>query len=429
MPDTISSLFKSLYLEFLEHLQSNELLNNTVTLQYDRKPFVEFQFVKKRQGGELDLDELSNLQSYDPLITLVADHEDVEKCEIDKKRYGLFFYIFSDFHHHLLLDLRIPLKYFGEYVEKMELEDEKISKAILESVSDMGVIRREKYLVIFENLKIQSDYDVHGSLKLVRLNNETIRTKMVKRQEPAVDWARVHCAFETDEAFVTDHNAVAMLSTLLRLFRPGDIRFKAIRQEADHFIKGQIYISHKNTISETDYYEHTPLGNLQYLVTDQDSSDLIEFINTNWDKMQKMAHSCQFYNIIGSSQVQLRLPLLFFVIESFFADIKTEVKFRISLYVTKILGEDDGLFNLLKKLYDIRSSIAHGDMAAAQNSITNLHKKGLISMPSFQGVNECLLDIVNRLWIRLLEIDWDPKKSAALISDHLFVGEETDNQG
>ncbi len=100
----------------------------------------------------------------------------------------------------------------------------------------------------------------------------------------------------------------------------------------------------------------------EYHVTEEEEDEFARFISANLEKMRPMAHSCRMYNMTPSAPIQLRVPLLFFVIESFFEDVKAEVVFRIALYVTRILGEDNEFWENLKTLYEIRSGISHGNM-------------------------------------------------------------------
>ncbi|NRA53059.1 MAG: hypothetical protein HRU23_02840 [Gammaproteobacteria bacterium] len=126
------------------------------------------------------------------------------------------------------------------------------------------------------------------------------------------------------------------------------------------------------------------------------------------------------YNMVASSALQLKIPLLFFVIESFFSDVQSEVSFRVPLYITNLLNEDDNFRGTLKKLYDVRSKVAHGDLKEADKIISKLYKNGNLSSSGFSGATIYLDNIVNRLWIRLLDLNWNPAKSAELITPYLI---------
>ncbi|MCR9982432.1 hypothetical protein NB610_10465 [Vibrio alginolyticus] len=106
--------------------------------------------------------------------------------------------------------------------------------------------------------------------------------------------------------------------------------------------------------------------------------------------------------------------MLFFVIESFFADVNSEVVFRISLYVTVLLQESESFRNKIKDLYHVRSCIAHGDLSGAQKKIKAMKIFG------FTGATEQVEDILNRLWKVLLEKNWKPSQSAELMSSILL---------
>lgn len=417
--DSLSEVFKSLYNEFIDYLNKTGF-SNRVLFVNDGKPTIDFQFTVQSMGGiEKALDTLSSLPSYQRLVKLTSMLQEVTEEEVEKTKYGLFTYIFSEVANCVNPPQATYIFTNGKDLSTLNLDEKRLSHAILNAVTSGTCIEKHrKYLLVFENVQIEEDIRINEDINLIRLNKNEVNDKLADRYDTERKWSRVHSAFELSETALNNKELIPVTSTLLRLYKKGDVRYKLIAQEAHHLIRGDIYVNHQNSYSELDYYENAPSVRddawRQYFIKKAESQDFATFINENITPMMSMSHSCQMYNMVFSSPLHLRIPLLFFVIESFFADVNSEVVFRISLYVTVLLQESESFRKKIKNLYHVRSCIAHGDLAGAQKKIKAMKISG------FTGATEQVEDILNRLWKVLLEKKWKPSQSAELMSSILL---------
>ncbi|TOP26716.1 hypothetical protein [Vibrio parahaemolyticus] len=412
---SLSESFKALYCEFIDYLNRTGL-SNRVLVVIDGKPTIDFQFTIQSMGGiDRALEILTALPSYSKVVELTAKLQGVPEDEVRKTRYGLFAYLFSDI-ANCVNPPQVSYAFSkSQDLSSWYLDEDRLSKAILEATTSGSCIERtNKYLIVFENVQIESDIKINEELTLIRLSRAEVKSKFTNRYDSDKKWERVYSAFEVSDTYLSNDGFIPVLSTLLRLYQKGDVRFKLIAQQAHHLIRGDIYINHKNGHSELDYYEHLPSVRndawRQYRINEAESSEFAKFVSENLLPMMTMSHSCQMYNMVSSSPLHLRIPLLFFVIESFFSDVSSEVVFRVALYVTVLLEEDAVFKKRINDLYHVRSCIAHGDLAAAKKRIQKMKLSG------FSGATELVEEILQKLWLELLVRAWEPNKSNELIN-------------
>lgn len=416
---SLSVSFKTLYSEFIDYLNRSGLSNRVLAV-IDGKPTIDFQFTIQSMGGiERALEILTALPSYSKVVELTAKLQGVPEEEVRKTRYGLFAYLFSDIANCVNPPQVSYVFSKSQNLSSWCLDEERLSKAILEATTSGSCIeRRNNYLIVFENLQVESDIKINEELTLISLSRAEVENKFANRYDSDKKWERVYSAFEVSDNYLNDDRFIPVLSTLLRLYKKGNVRFKLIAQQAHHLIRGDIYINYKNGHSELDYYEHMPSVRndawRQYRINEAESSEFAKFIGENLLPMMTMSHSCQMYNMVSSSPLHLRIPLLFFVIESFFSDVSSEVVFRVALYVTVILEEDAVFKKRVNDLYHVRSCIAHGDLVAAQKKIQKMKLSG------FSGATELVEEILQKLWKELLVRKWEPNKSNELINSILL---------
>ncbi|MFC1507835.1 hypothetical protein ACFL5R_01185 [Pseudomonadota bacterium] len=428
--ESLTTSFKSLYCEFVAYLNKTGLSNRIFSLM-EGKPIIDFQFTIQSMGEFSEaLDILCSLPSYPLVVKFVAEKQNVDEKEVEKSKYGLFSYIFSDLASYLTPPSVSYSFSKGNELNNIEFNEERLSHAILNAVNPGSYVeKKDKLLVVFENLKFNNNVEINDEIKLIKLSPDILKERFIGRYESDRKWSRVYGAFEIDKSLLENDNVIPVLSTLLRIYKSGDVRYKAIYQEANHFIRGDVFVNYKNSFSENDYYENTPSEQSeawrQYDITKEELNDFSRFLAMNIKPMLAMSHSCRMYNMVFSSPLHLRVPLLFFVMESFFSDVDSEVVFRIALYVTNILNEDESFMSLLKKLYGVRSKIAHGDIEGARKQITKLYTSGTISLSGFKGITEVVDGILNRLWKELLCRNWNPSNSSKMITEVLLSSNNT----
>lgn len=416
---SLSDDFKSLYCEFISYINQSGF-SNRVLIIVGGKPSIDFQFTIGAMGGiGKALEIFTSLPSYSKVVEKTAYLQNISQDEVTDTNYGIFAYLFSDIANALTPPQANYIFSNANNLSDMVLDDMRLSRAIANALDPYPCIEREnKYLIVFDNLQIDSDIRINNDINLIKLDRCDVQEKFESRYDDPHSWGRVLSAFEVSEEHLKNESFIPALSSLIRLYKKGDIRFNHVAQKANHLFRGEIYIDYKNSYGENEYYEHAPSTRndawRQYLICDDERLEFAKFISSNLNSMSNMSYSCHIYNMVYSSPLHLRIPLLFFVIESFFADVTSEVVFKISLYITLLLQEDISFMKKVKNLYDIRSCVAHGDLANAK------HKINKMKLIGFSDANDVVETILNNLWKVLLVKEWIPSKSAELISPLLL---------
>ena len=419
MEGKISNCLKKLYLDFLN--------SDIIKLGYVHKMIKEGFQLGLTLGYHIDMskyqiveEKFKELPNYKSLIELLKK----DGFENEINIFGIITYIFSDMLDYF--EMCVTNYSFSQknLITQLTFDESQLKEAILNSVCPASFSKKkDNFIIIFENLNIEDDFIINDSLEFIKLTKEDIN----KFNWQINNSSRVYTALKIDKDLLANEDIIPILGTLFRLYKKGDIKYKGIFEECQHLIKGSIYMPKKNSFSESDYMEHTPSSNhsnfdswQEYKIKKEEVVEFSSFISTYINSMMNMPHSCKVYNMVSSSPLHLKIPLLFFVIESFFSDIDSEVVFRVSLYITRILNENSEFMQKLKKLYTIRSKIAHGDLVQAEKEIVKLYKNGSISVSGFKGATDELYEIIDRLWISLLKLEWKPKDSNKLIIPYLL---------
>jgi hypothetical protein len=416
----MEKLFLDLYKEYINYLNSTGLIDNgCLTVNFDKTPYIDFQLLLQRHFIN-DLEALrTNLSSYLLFFKKLSEINGTTLEEAEKANfYEIFGFKFSEIYNYITP----PINTY-QIINKRNISELKINSDIFNSAMKGGhnYELKKKHLIIFENLRIEKDFIIDENIKFIRLSQEQIKSQIQNRFEPDIKWSKVNTAIEINsEEF--NEEIIFKLSTLLRIFKKGDIRYKCTYKEAIHYFKGLIYVNYKSTFSEEEYKEHpsTKDAPIIYIINNSEIESFREFLKSSLPNLEHLTYSCRVYNMIHSTNPQLRIPVIFFIIESFFSDIDSEVVFRVSLYVTNILKEDDSFFGALKKFYAIRSKIAHGDVKGSKKIIKKLIDAGFIASGSPSNVNDKLIEILDKLFKELIKLKWNPDKSSEEMKPYLL---------
>ena len=122
----------------------------------------------------------------------------------------------------------------------------------------------------------------------------------------------------------------------------------------------------------------------------------------------------EYLESIHCGAVELAFLHLITAIEALLLEDSSELKYRLSLYAAVLLGHNyetrNKIFNTLKKSYDIRSKVVHGDIKGIQNKIKS--EEIYNSMFELRSVTSELLsitygkdkkDVINKIQESLLK--------------------------
>lgn len=415
----MEDLFLKLYQEFIEYLEQENLLTSCIMVNYDKTPFVNFQFItRKLLLNEKKLQ--TDLPSFNNFFEKLSEVSGKPLEEITTlTQYEIFADKFSELFNHInSSNIAIQIAPKNDFT-RLVINDESLNKAIINGNHSTS---KNTFLIIFEYLEIEKEFQLNESISFIQLDDDFIRNRIKKDHEPDINWVNVKSAIKIEGEF--DPKIIIQISTLLRLFKKGDLKYKDSYQEKTHYFKGQIFQPCKTTRNETDYIEHSPVKTpMFYKIKNDDIKSLVPFLNTYLDKTIPFIHSCQVYNLLPSINLNLKIPIIFSIFESFFSDITSEVVFRLSLYITNLLDEDKAFLKKIKDFYTIRSKVSHGDFPNVRKKLISMHKSETISSPTLNSTYEEIDQILKKLWLKLMDLNWDPQKSSKLIQPFLIKKE------
>lgn len=407
--ENVTNILFEIFNDFLtSDLLKNGTVRKIINLGIKDEPFLSFS-IEHSKINEVDkyFEQSSGFSKLNKIINSESDEP--------INTYGLVQYIFSDifneaFNAH-------PNYKIVPKPTSFPFDNKATIRALKNTVcyQDFCVETNEE-LLIFEHLEIEESFEIPELFLFNKVSPSEIKKRLHN------DWSLVGTSSITTEVKLhpklhSQEDIAPILSTLLKLYKKADVRFVGDYKEEFHFVKGVTYAK-----KQGEKYSEPPLTKeaITKYKLDSDISDFSQFISKNINKMKGMLQSCKMYNMSVSSPKELRVPLYFFVIESFFSDVQSEVSFKIPLYVSKLLNENYEFMENLKFLYGIRSKISHGDLDGATKDIVKRYNQGKVPYSTIDGSVNDLKQIVVALWHRLLEIDWNPKNSSKDIVKYIF---------
>lgn len=418
--ELLADLLKSLYNEFLNYLQVTGK-NRCITAITDGKLSIDFQIAIRDRNFSENFKVLSSLPSFNKVMEKTASIQGIPVKKVLESKNAIFINFFNELANYLNPP-KYALSFDHRYcISNLTLDEERLSYVISNAACPNAYYeKKDKILIIFKNITSESDIEINENLKLVKLKTEDIDNRISGIYDSGKKWERVFSAFETNVEYIESNDVIPALSSLLRLYQKGDIKYQGIVQEAEHIIRGTIFVPYKIAYSTADYYENNPSVRddawQQYIISFERSLGFASFISENLQPIMKMPYSCKTYNMVSASPESLRIPLLFFVIESFFSDVNSELVYRISLYLTVLLKRDDDFRKEIQALYSIRSSIAHGDTSEADRKGVKMRNKN----SDIMNITDYTETILIELWKVLLRMKWEPKDSGSTMSKLLL---------
>ena len=219
MKTEISDCFKDLYSELIQQLIKTGRIGTVINTNLKNPPNLSF-------SGIFDLKiikEFEDLDNFKKLVELInkanSQNKDV-KIEI----YPLIYGIYSEVFDHLN---KVSLSYkmhCNDDISNLKIDESILISSISNSVShDLTQENIEKYIIIFENLKIENEISINEYINLVKLTSEDVNDKF--------DWQvnnskRVFSAIEiVSPALIKNQSTPVILGALFRLYKNGDIKY------------------------------------------------------------------------------------------------------------------------------------------------------------------------------------------------------------
>lgn len=272
----------------------------------------------------------------------------------------------------------------------------------------------KEYRYLFENALLEI-----SDLEEISLNNELHLVKLNEKEKNHI--LNSNNVFNVEIRRIIQNINVVLCSkkkltkkelrkifTILRLFKKGDFRIFAetvsivdkISNEkiyqilpVDDWIGNQLFIT-----------KNWPTFTNGLIISKNEIESLIFFFKNVYPKLShsKFNFSIKCLCQIHSNEPDFKIPFLFFILESFFDNIKQEQTYRLKNLITKILGKSYQYSGNIKKFYELRSKIVHGDAKGIEKTLTKIYKSDKEKCKDLFDCADTLEDVMRKVWKKIL---------------------------
>lgn len=375
-------------------------------------------------------DKIHNLLSFKKIICYIKNSPEIlEKDSIcsdspNKENIGKKFYkvvgIEESFGTSIYLVARQIFENYNKSIIEInwDLEPVKINRINLDKSvllfklkNKHGFLPVNKYYYYIQNFTIDKGFDLKLGKKVIQLKKLSDQEKTLfingdyfGPEDLSMDISSIDIAI-ISEARLNDIEIKNIL-TLLRLFKTGEFRLYAIGELKSELNKKEII--HINTfanIIEKSLKNKMPFFNNKYSLNKNEINIIKKFFEDNYSKIsENFEFAIECLSLLHSLDDKYKLPYIFFIIESFFKEIDSELNYRLSYCIAKILKKPFSFTKVIRNLYGLRGNVVHG------NSQEELNKKIIKikneSGESFNNITECvdfIEDVMREIWKEILE--------------------------
>ncbi len=282
---------------------------------------------------------------------------------------------------------------------------------------DVLLLDTKSYILLFNHLYVEEGGSlVEDNFELITLSD--FEKSKIEREgfllKTDTNCAIVASNFENSEDINID-----AIGTSIRLFKKCKIQYIGTFRLYRNVFQGNSY---RETIATgtRENTEHVCVKRQPLEIRKDEITNFKQLFNSCLSSGSTMLYSFKLFNLKDGVKPEVRLPILFFALESLFDDVDSEVTFRISLYVSKILGESAEYTSNLKLLYALRSKIAHGG-GSLDKTLEKLHRSEFIPEANLDSAVDKTEDIVVRLFVKLTSENWNPANSKIEMDKILYA--------
>lgn len=209
-----------------------------------------------------------------------------------------------------------------------------------------------------------------------------------------------------------ENNELENILVLLRIYKEGDFRCCYVAKIIDGIVEKKCwYMMGTTDLHEQSYRERKEVMTRSlYEVDLLGNKEISKFFNENLEKINDYSFAVSCLNSLYFLDEQFKIPQAFYILESFFPQIDSELNYRLSLYLTKLLKQDYDFGKKIKFLYDLRSKIVHGSYSKdRKNPKKDKSKRDFWDYyekyfnKDIAQANDFILDVVRRVWKEFLK--------------------------
>ncbi|MFP6797990.1 MAG: hypothetical protein VCA39_02640 [Pseudomonas sp.] len=333
----------------------------------------------------------------------IALEKKVQDCGGDPlNHYFVFGYQFSDILNsikfvktHTVPNFETYLPHLGNIIHDQAI----LNNTLMSGEMSFRGATKNRYAVLIQGLKVS------GKIELEGFGYFDVVTKYIK--ECPEFWFcgtpnHLYTAFFTEQEETLSNGFLCRLMTAIRTYQEKDVRFDSVLVESNGVIGEPSY----TPFHDLSYKEDTALfGTEVPCLMELNSENAGDFSRHVLNMIRGLSHmdiSCEYYNYSKVSPKHLQVPTAFISVESIFPNGRNDKQNTLARLFVYLLDEDENFGELLKKYYRLRNTIVHGNRSGEILVREQIFKEHL-NAPS-------LNQILQRLFITLAEINWNPAK-------------------
>jgi hypothetical protein len=404
--EKFKDLVYNFYCDLLKLYEKNRLVirffdyivSDDVGCSYQQKPKALNSYFYNQYKGEVE-----SLTSFIALLQFCEDNLAV--IDVFSLKHNLYD-IGQDLFNKYNLESNLPSNYKLNF---NPVSSEKLIFNSLENLEVLGLSTQDwKNKKIYYCLEM---FDVYEDI-VILFKGEEIFIKRLSNEEKtellSADFMRTVSMRDSlffGSAIVSprelENNELENILALLRIYQEGDFRCCYVAKIVDGIVEKKCwYMMGTTDLHEQSYKEcKEVMTRSLYEVNLLENVEINKFFSENLEKIDDYPFAVSCLNSLYFLDEQFKIPQAFYILESFFPNIKSELSFRLVLYITKLLKENHNFSQRLSVLYDLRSKIVHGN---SKERDKNLKK-------NFDGkievANDFILDVVRRVWKVFLKND------------------------
>lgn len=272
-------------------------------------------------------------------------------------------------------------------------------------------LQTEKFFYLLQNFEIESTH-----LKL-RIGTKEIEVRKLSNKEKSLIMNGVYSGtrnIQTDilsikTAFISSHllneNEVKRIIALFRIFKAGDFRLYGIGQFKKLGTREYIEVNVFDTIIERPLVLDGKLVEFDktYKVAKSEIKKIKTMFEKYYEELKSFEFACEFLSLLHATNDEVKIPIIFYILESFFPNIKGENTYRLSTSIARLLKENYEFSQTIRDCYKLRSDIVHGDKTGLPKKIAKIPNSNASKCSNIQEVGTQLELIMRRTWMEILK--------------------------
>ena len=269
----------------------------------------------------------------------------------------------------------------------------------------------EKYFYFLQNFEIENNYFElqigKNKIKAKRLSDEEkslmINSSHFGSEDLSMDADSIKTALVSND--LLDQNEIKIVIALLRVFKAGEFRVYAIGELKKELNKKKsMKINTFANAVEKALGAKSAFFHETYKLTKSEAKSFKNLFQKAYKEMALFEFASESLSLLHTTDDKFKIPIIFYVLESFFPKVTSENSYRLSYCIAKILKKPYSFSRTVIDLYTLRSKIVHGDKQSTLiKIIKKISKKDGTQCSNIQECTNLLESIMRDTWKQILK--------------------------